>query len=454
MYGWLAGKVDDLYINIKGCKISNSILMELKDLRHLTVLTMALIFTLAFTAPGAYAADPSQLQTVSMIRTIHVEPAYQVYIDEVTLSAPSSSHNITFLLPTPGVIFEAKAYGPQNQSLTITRWAQTTNNTFNGNLTLSIDTSGFTTYRLVTIIQGMTYNLGNFSTLVNYFPILDEAVNASTTIYLPSGSSLVSYSMASLSNSSQGSRPMVYGTMLLSPGNSTYGIVTFSGNFSTVAATELQRTIRVYPAFVEFSETMTLINTATTYFFRVILDAPAGAAGVTARDTIGALEASMSGGKVNVTLRGIVYQNEKVQFTLVYTLPTSVIRSEGGRSVISGDVLPGFLNMPCDAANVTVIMPTWSTSPQMPGGEVVERYYGPVASAGFTHLTPYTNQAFSASYVPPSMTTQTVSLLAAIALVVAAVVALALKWRLSGKQEALPASVQKEAPKQPKKEKP
>jgi hypothetical protein len=162
----------------------------------------------------------------------------------------------------------------------------------------------------------------------------------------------------------------------------------------------------------------------------------------------------MSGGKVNVTLRGIVYQNEKVQFTLVYTLPTSVIRSEGGRSVISGDVLPGFLNMPCDAANVTVIMPTWSTSPQMPGGEVVERYYGPVASAGFTHLTPYTNQAFSASYVPPSMTTQTVSLLAAIALVVAAVVALALKWRLSGKQEALPASVQKEAPKQPKKEKP
>lgn len=423
-------------------------------MRHLIVLAMALMLTLAFSAPWAYAADPSQLQVVSMSRTIYVEPAYQVYVDEVALSAPSSSHNITFLLPTPGVIFEAKAYGPQNQSLAITRWAQTTNNSFNGNLTLSVDTSGFTTYRLVTIIQGMTYNLGNFSTITNFFPIVDEAVNASTTIYLPSGSSLISYSLASLSNSTQGSRPMVFGTMSLEPGNSTYGIVTFSGNFSTVAAVDLHRTIKIYPTLVEFSETMTLINTATSYFWNVVLDAPAGATGITARDSIGVLATSTSGSKVNVTLRGIVYQNEKVQLTLVYSLPTSVIKSEGGRSVVSGYALPDFLNMPCDAVNVTVIMPTWSTSPQMAGGQITEKYYGPVASASFSTLTPYTNQAFSASYVPPSLTTQAVSAIAAAALVAVGVAALALKWRFSGKQEALPAPPKKEAPRQLKNEKP
>jgi len=424
-------------------------------LRNINILTMALILLLTLSIPWAGAANPSQLQTVSISRTLYIEPSYQVYIDEVTLSEPSSAHNITFLLPTPGVVFEAKAYGPQNQSLTVSRTAQMTNNTFNGNLTLSVDTSSFTTFRLITIVQGMTYNLGNFSTLINYFPIVDEAVNASTTIYLPSGSSLVSYSMTSLSNSTQAPRSIIYGTMSLEPWNSTYGIVTFSGNFSTVAAIDLQRTIRVYPTLVEFSETMTLINTATTPFSKVLLDAPAGATGIAARDTIGALQTSISGSKVNVTLRGIVYQNGKVQFTLVYSLPTSVIKPEGGRSVVSGSVLPDFLNMPCDSANITVIMPTWSTSPQMDGGQVVERYYGPVASAGFISLTPYTNQLFSASYVPPSFTTQAVSAIAAIALVIIILAALIVKWRFfSEKQEDLPTLPQKEAPKQVKKEKP
>ena len=429
--------------------------MELQDLRNINILTMALMLMLALSIPWAGAANPSQLQTVSISRTLYIEPSYQVYIDEVTLSEPSSAYNITFLLPTPGVIFEAKAYGPQNQSLTVSRTAQMTNNTYNGNLTLSVDTSSFTTFRLVTIIQGMTYNLGNLSTLINFFPIVDEAVNASTTIYLPSGSSLVSYSMTSLSNSTQSPRSIIYGTMSLEPWNSTYGIVTFSGNFSTVAAIDLQRTIRVYPTLVEFSETMTLINTATTSFSKVLLDVPAGATGIAARDTIGALQTSISGNKVTVTLRGTVYQNDKVQFTLVYSLPTSVIKSEGGRSVVSGSVLPDFLNMPCDSANVTVIMPTWSTSPQMEGGQVVERYYGPVASTGFISLTPYTNQLFSASYVPPSFTTQAVSAIAAIALVIIILAALIVKWRFfSEKQEDLPTSPQKEAPKQVQKEKP
>jgi hypothetical protein len=416
---------------------------------------MALIFTLTLSIPWAGAANPSQLQTLSISRTLYIEPSYQVYIDDITLSEPSSTYNITFLLPTPGVIFEAKAYGPMNESLVVSRLAQVTNNTFNGNLTLSVGTSGFTTFRLVTIVQGMTYNLGNFSTIINFFPIVDKAVNASTTIYCPLGSSLLYYSMASLSNSTQSARHMIYGTMSLAPWTSNYGIVTFSGNFSTVAAIDLHRTIRVYPTLVEFSETMTLINTATTSFSRVLLDVPAGAAGITARDAIGTLQASISGSKVNVTLRGIVYQNEKVQFTLTYSLPTSIIKSEGGRSVVSGSVLPDFLNMPCDSANITVIMPTWSTSPQMDGGQVVERYYGPVASASFISLTPYTNQFFNASYVSPSLTTPTVSVIAAVALVVIILAALIVKSRFfSDNKEALPASPQKEAPKQAKKEEP
>lgn len=409
------------------------------DLRHATLLTMALIITLMASAPWVDAANPSQLQDAQLTRMLYIEPSYQIYIDDVTLTQPSNSYNITFLLPTPSVIFEAKAYDPQNQSLAITQIPQTTNGTYNGNLTLSVATSGFSAFRLVTIVQGMTYAIGNFSTLINFFPIVDEAADAATTIYLPLGSSLISYSLTSLSNSSQAGRSMIFGTRLLEPLNSTYGVVTFSGNFSTVAADSLLRTIRIFPTYIEFSETMTLVNAATTPLSTVILNTPSGGAGIAAWDTIGALQTSVSGSTVTVSLRNYVYHNEKVQFTLAYSLPTSVIQAEGGRSVLAGNVLPDFFNMPCSSANVTVIMPTWSSDPQIQGGQVIERYYGPVASVNFTGLTPYTNQAFRASYVPPSMTTPIVSAIAIAVLVIAILAAIVLKWRFfPSKQEDKP----------------
>lgn len=399
------------------------------DLRHATILTMALIFALVVSTPWATAANPSQLQDVQISRILYIEPSYQVYIDDVTLVSPSNIYNVTFILPTPGVIFETKAYGPQNQSLEVTQNPQMTNNTFNGNLTLSVETTGFSTFKLVTIVQGMTYAYGNFSTLINFFPVVDSAANASTMIFLPLGSSLVSYSLSQLSNSSQAGRPTIYGTMSLTPLYSTYGIATFAGNYSTVAATSLLRTMRIFPTNVEFSETMTLANTAPSPFNKVILKAPSGASGVAAQDTIGALQVSTSGDTITIGLRGYVYYNEKVQFTLIYYRPASVILTEGGRSVLAGDVLPEFLNMPCDSATVTVIMPTWSSNPQILGGQVIEKYYGPVASANFTELTPYTNQDFNASYVPPSLTTQTVSIIIILALVAIVVVVLIVKWR-------------------------
>jgi hypothetical protein len=360
---------------------------------------------------------------------LYIEPSYQVYVDDVTLTQPSDSYNITFLLPTPSVIFEAKAYGPQNQSLAITQTAQTTNGTYNGNVTMSVQTSGFSAFRLVTIIQGMTYALGNYSTIINFFPIVDEYADATLTIYLPSGSGLIYYSLTSLSNSSQAERPTIFGTRQLEPLNSTYGIVTFSGNLSVVAADSLLRTIHIFPTYVEFSETMTLVNAATTSISEVILNIPSGASGIAARDTMGALQTNVSGSTVTVSLRGTVYHNERVQFTLVYSLPTSIIRAEGGRNVLAGDVLPDFFNMPCGSATVTVIMPTWSSEPQIQGGQVMEMYYGPVASANFTQLTPYTNQGFSASYLPPSFNTPTVSAIAAAVLVVAIIAAIIMKWR-------------------------
>lgn len=399
------------------------------DLRHSLLFTIALIIILTASAQGTEAANPSQLQDVQIARTLYIEPSYQVYVDEVTVSQTSGSYNITFILPTPGVIFEAKAYGLQNQSLSVTRTPQTTNGTYNGNLTLTIETTGLTAFRLVTIVQGMTYAIGNFSTLVNFFPVVDEAANASTTIYLPSGSGLVSYSLASLSNSSQAARPTVFGTSSLTPKNSTYGIVTYSGNFSTVAAGSLSRTIRISPTHVEFSETMILINTATTPIKEVKMNAPSGATGTAARDTIGALQSSVSNGIVTVALRDRIYHNERAQFTLTYSLPASIIQAEGGRSIITGNVLPDFLNMPCDSVNVTVVMPTWSTSPQMAGGQVVEKYYGPVASAAFSSVTPYTNQAFSASYVQPSLTTQAVFMFAVLALALVIMATIVLRWR-------------------------
>jgi len=430
--------------------------MELGDMRSTAILAVVVMFALVVSTPWACADNPTQLQNVSISRTLYIGPAYQVYIDDVALAEPSDTYNITFLVTSPGVIFDVRAYGPQNQSLAVAQVQHLTNNTFNGELTMTIGTSGFTTFRLVTIVQGMTYNLGNFTTLINFFPLTDQAVNASTTIYLPLRSSLISYSLATLSNSTEGARPMVYGTALIEPSNATiYGIVTFSGNFSTVVAEDLQRTIRVYPDSVEFSETVTLVNTATTSFSTVLLDVPAGATGIAAMDTIGLLGSSVSGNLVRVTLRGTIDQNEKVQITLVYSLPTSIIGTEGGRSVISGNVLPDFLNMPCGHVNITVIMPTWSTSPQMAGGQVVERYYGPVANAAFSTLTPYTNQIFSASYVPPPLTTQTVSIIAAIALIMAILAVLLIRWRFfSGKAGAPTAPSQAQTPKQAKKEKP
>lgn len=401
----------------------------MQNLRQATILAMVLTIALAATIHSAAAATPTQLQNSQVTRTIYIEPSYQVYVDEVSATSPAEYYNITFILPTAGVVFEARAYGPQNQSLAVAKVPQTTNNTYNGNTTITVHTSGLSSFRLVTIIQGMTYNFGNYTTLINFFPVLDDGGEASTTIYLPRGSALVSYGLTSLSNSSQGDRAMVFGTMSLEPLQSTYGTVTFSCNYSTVVAISLQRSIRILSTSVEFSETMTLANAATTPISTVTLPLPSGASGIAARDTIGALTSSTSGGTVTVSLRANVKHSEQVQITLTYNLPLSIIKSVGSRSVLSGDVLPEFLNMPCDSASVTVVMPTWSSDAQIVGGQVYQRYHGPVATAHFEKLTPYTNQAFDASYIPPSLSTQTLSVIAALALVVIIIVAVLLKRR-------------------------
>ena len=94
-------------------------------------------------------------------------------------------------------------------------------------------------------------------------------------------------------------------------------------------------------------------------------------------DTIGYLNFNNTGQSAVVELRSRIFTGEYTEFTLYYTVPpSSIIQAVNGKSVISGNALPDW----CDIPSNRSLMVT------MQGGAML-------ANTSFQYLTPYTEQA-------------------------------------------------------------
>jgi hypothetical protein len=160
-------------------------------------------------------------------------------------------------------------------------------------------------------------------------------------------------------------------------------------------------------------ETMRVLNSGSSNpLTNITLNVPEGATDLKAMDTIGYLNLTQSVQTITVDTRVAVYYGEYCEFTLLYSLPpSSLIQIAGGKSVISGNVLPDWFNMPAKQVSLTVIMPPGSSDAQIVGGQITEKGGSLVANASYVLLTPYTNEVFRlsftsspyASYVGPAL---------------------------------------------------
>jgi hypothetical protein len=342
-------------------------------------------------------------------RTVYLEPSYQVYIDEFSVPSSFASFNVSFSLLGATNVYSVYAYGPQNQTLQTMAYWDSANNTY----TVNVNTTDVSSFRLLTIIHEMAYYYNNFTVFVNFFPIVDNSSSASTSIYLPAGAQLLNYTESYLSNSTSGERVLISGSKELAPSNESSGSVVYSGNYSLIEANSFSRVIKITPSAILMEETIRVINSGSyTPITNFTLNAPEGATDLKAMDTIGYLNLTQSGQTITVNTRLQIYYNEYSEFTLLYSLPpSSLIQIADGKSVISGNVLPDWFNMPAKQVSLTVIMPPGSSDAQIVGGQITEKGGSLVANASYVLLTPYTNEVFRlsftsspyASYVGPAL---------------------------------------------------
>ena len=372
-------------------------------------------------------------------RTVYLEPSYQVYIDEFSIPSSFASFNVSFSLLGMTNIYSVYAYGPQNQSLQTIPYWDSTNNTY----TVNINTTDINSFRLLAIIHQMAYYYNNFTVFVNFFPIVDIGSSASTSVYLPAGAQLLNYTESYLSNSTSGERALISGSKELTPNNESSGTVVYSGNYSLIEADSLSRVIKITPSVILMEETMRVLNSgSSTPLTNITLNAPEGATDLKAMDTIGYLNLVQSGQTITVDTRVPVYYGEYCEFTLLYLLPpSSLIQIADGRSVMSGNVLPDWFNMPARQVFLTVFLPPGSSDAQIVGGQITEKGGSLVANASYILLTPYTNDVLRISYTSSPYASYVGSALILIIIVVAVAGAFLYRKFKKGKKEVAPPPV-------------
>ena len=384
-------------------------------------------------------------------RIVYLEPSYQIYIDEVSLLPPTASFNISFRLLDATDVYAVYAYGPQNETLRTRAYWDSTSKIY----TVNVNTTDINSFRLMTIYHEMTLNIDNFTTYVNFFPIVDNSSSASTSVYLPLGAQLLNYDESYLSNSTSGERILISGSKQLMPSNASFGAVVYSGNYSLVEADSFSRTIKVTPSTILMEETIKVRNSGLyTSLSKVILNAPKGTTDLKAMDTIGYLNLVQSGQTITIDIRSKTYPNEYYEFTLLYSLPSSsLLQIVDGKSVISGNVLPEWFNMPAKQVSLTVLMPPGSSDAQMVGGNITEKGGSLVANTSYIFLTPYTNEAFRLAFTSSPYASYMGPALVIVIVVVVIVVALLCRKFKKGAKEVAPAPVAPPPPSEKRKEK-
>jgi hypothetical protein len=314
---------------------------------------------------------------------------------------------VTFNLLSTSEVFSVNAYGPTNQSLNTEIYAESINGTFTGEYTINVDTSNTQTFRLVTVIDGLNFATnevaGNNTAYINFFPILDQNCTITTTIYLPQGSKVLYYDFPFLSNSTMtGGIPVISGSADMMPSNSTLGVVQYLGDFTFLQANSVDRQIQITSSGIQVKDTLNLNDTGNTEITNFNFTAPVGASNLKAMDTVGYLSLSQNGSLVTVATRQSISYNEGFQISILYSLPLSMLKSENGKTVFSGNILPDYVNMPVNNVSLTILLPLGSSNAQMVGGQIVPNWLSSEAIASASLLTPFTNQTFSLSYTPSS----------------------------------------------------
>ena len=379
-----------------------------------------------------------QATSTSLNRTVYLEPSYQVYVDQVSIPDSSPNFNITFDVFSSNSLFSVNAYGPSNQSLNIITFTNTTAGTF----TFQVNTSGISSFTLITVLDEMTFVTGNFTAFVDFYPS-DGDYSASTTIYLPSGAQLLSYTDQTFANSTSNGIWLLNGQKVLAPtSNSTVGSVSYEGNFSLIMADSLSRSIDITPSAIFVQDDLLLKNIGNTLVTSASFTLPSEATGITVRDSIGYFTFSTNNHTINFDLRARLYPNERADFTIQYTLPLSdMLKNENGVNILTSSVLPSWVNMPVTNASVSIQMPAGSSNAQLQGGQIVPGYRL-TANSQYTLLTPYTNQNFTLIYTTSSTIAPYYGIIILAAIIIAAIVS-ASAYRLRLKRKTTP---QKPAP--------
>lgn len=388
-------------------------------MRKLCVCGLALLLVLVISTQ----ATLSQVNTGSPAanRTVFMEPSYQVYIDEVSIPNPAISSNVTFNLFSTSEVFSVNAYGPANQSLNTTIYSESPAGSFMIKYTINVDTTNTQTFRLVTVIHGLNFIVGNNTVYVDFFPVLDQNCTTTTTIYLPQGSTLLNYTFPNLSNYTSGGRSTINGTVKMTPSNNTLGVIQYSGDFAITEANSVDRMMQITSSEMQVKDSLNLKNIGNAQITNFNFTAPVGASNLKAMDTVGYLSLSQNGSLVTVATRESISYNEGFQISILYSLPLRMLTSENGKTVFTGNILPDWLNMPVSNTSLTILLPLGSTDAQIVGGQIVPNWISTGATASASLLTPYTNQMFSLTYSPSAFMPYIGQILLAIIIILIAI---------------------------------
>jgi hypothetical protein len=339
-----------------------------------------------------------QTDNVTLNRVVYIEPSYQVYIDQVNVPISTADFNISFKVLSEESVFSVNAYGPNNETLGINTYTNLTSGVF----TFQVNTTGATSFTLITVLDEMNFIIENNTAFVDDYPITDNNYSASTTIHLPSGAQLVSYDDTSLSNSTSDGNWILSGQEALVPSNSSLSSISYTGSYYFYLADSLNRVISITPSSILVQDNLLIDNIGNTELTSASFTLPSDATGISVSDSIGSIPFVNSNQTISFDLRARVYPNEKSDFLIQYSLPLSdLLKSENGVNTFSSTVLPSWLNMPAANVSLSIQLPAGSSDAVLQGGQIIPGYRL-TAEANFNQITPFTNQNFVLTYTTTS----------------------------------------------------
>ncbi len=371
----------------------------------------------------------------TMQRYVYLEPGYQIYVDDYSLEAPAGNFTISFKMSSIYYLYSVRAYGPDNQSLSISgNWSST-----DSHFDVTVLAGDLTSFRVITILHGTTVYASNYSTPINFFPSVNASLSATTTVCLPVGSELLAFNETGISSLTIDGKTFLSGSIQTTPGAFTYSNVTYNGKFDLVALQSFDRVFEVSASGIHVSEHFKFMNVGNVKVENVTFEVPAGATNLHAYDLIGDLPVTFGVSNYTVTLHARILTGELATFTLEYGLPSSSISISGNTISLSGNLLPEWCNLLVRQLNLSIIMPDGSSNAVAQGGTVNTSGGKLVASFSNVSLSPFFNDPYSLSFSYSPVSSISWGVILVVLLIVAAVAYLA--YRIFRRPKAAPAAV-------------